>query len=317
MDRMAPDALTGMTRPGFSTKRHGLRAVLAVALAQGVWLISAPGCGGSGANLGCPAVAGCGGDPTGTWTLETPTSYCAYVPPLTYSVLTNAPPLDLVPPESMVQQTPGKAAAASKYSGDWCYSLVYEPPPPADAAAAGLTMGGISNINLPKTPGALGVSAVDAANGAAPVSFVLDTTHEYNVGVKTLGQDQTHFARECLTAYGANPTCADLASGIIAFYMAMPNFRDVVCLPASDGGCDCSYSYAGAAADVGSWRTVGNILYFFSQQNPTQPVVETDYCVVDDGKTKTLTLGGHNGQSMFADDGLRTLTLSYLGPPAM
>ncbi len=315
MDRLAPDALTGLTRPGSSRKRHGLRAALAVALAQGVWLICAPGCGGSGATLGCPAVAGCGGNPSGTWQLQSPSSYCAYVPPLTYSVLTNTPPLDLMPPESMVQQTPGKPPAAPKYSGDWCYALVYEPTPPAGAAGAGLTMGGISNINLPKTPGGLGVAAVDAANGAVPASFVLDTTHEYNIGVKTLGQDQVHFAPDCLTAYGANPTCADLATGIVAYYVAMPNFRNVVCLAASDGGCDCSYAYAGAAADTGSWRSVGNILYFFSDQNPTQPVVETDYCVTDNGKT--LTLGGRNGQSMFADNGLRSVTLSYIGPPAM
>jgi hypothetical protein len=215
----------------------------------------------------------------------------------------------------MVQQTPGKPPPAPKYSGDWCYSLVYEPTPPADAADAGLTMGGVTYIKLPQAPGGVSVGPTQAALGSVPVSFVMDASHEYSIGVKTFAENQVHFAPDCLTAYGAHPTCTELAASIVAF--VIPNYNDVTCLAASDGGCDCSYSFAGAAADTGSWRTVGNILYFLSQQNPSQPVVTTDYCVVDDGKTKTFTLGGHNGQSMFADNGLRSLTLSYIGPPPM
>jgi hypothetical protein len=293
---------------------QGLRAAIAIAVAQTLWLISAPGCGGSGADLGCPGVAGCGGDPTGKWILQSPDSYCAYVPPLSYNILVNAPPLDLVPPQSMVQQTPGKSPPAAKSAGDWCYALQYEPPSPADAGITGLsTMGGITSIALPQAPGGVSVGAMQAALGSQPVTFVMDSTHEYSIGVKTYSQNQVHFAPSCLSAYGPPPTCADLQAQIVAF--VIPNYNNVTCLPASDGGCDCSYSFAGAAADTGSWRTAGNIIYFLSDQNVTQPVVEADYCIKDDGKT--FVLGGHNGESMFADKGLRSLTLSYNGPPDM
>jgi hypothetical protein len=141
------------------------------------------------------------------------------------------------------------------------------------------------------------------------VLFQLNADNTYMVGANTLAANtQIHFAPACLTAFGATPTCSELASQTQAYLTthSQEAFQDFSCADSASGGCDCSYAYAGEAADQGSWRVSGNVLYFLSESNNTQQVVATDFCAQGD----SLVISGHNGISLFNDRGLRTLTLT-------
>jgi hypothetical protein len=264
-------------------------AALALRSAPLCWAVCATACGGSaGAEDGCPNLDGCGGDPSGSWVLHLA---CQYVPPLTYTVPTVAPP------QTMLAQTPGPAAPATKSAGDWCSSLVFEPPGPN--TPSGSPAGQVTQVLLPH--GAGKVTATTA---------ILSANHNYNTAVDTKSTTLTHFAPTCITAYGAHPSCAELATELASFESAMPNYAKMVCNDAADGGCDCTYDYVSTAADTGSWRvTGGNLLYFISAYNQFQPIVETTFCSANN----TLTITGRNGTSLFAVSGLRTLTLAPAG----
>jgi hypothetical protein len=266
--------------------------VLTLLAAQAVSLLSAAGCGGSaGAQDGCPELPTCGGDPTGSWQVRAVGGSCQYLPPVTYSV-----PV-LPPPATMLQQTP-TPQTAPKSPGDDCFSLVYEP-----------------NV-LPNSSGPIQLVALPHQQGTVrngPVNLLPD--HEYNVAVQTVSYTTVHFSRACLTAYGANPSCDDLAKALPEF-ATEPNYQfsetgaattdPFVCIVGSPDGCDCTYPYESTAADVGTWRVTGNILYFLSEQNVTEPITETTYC--SDPVAKTLTITGRDGQSLFSVKGLRSFT---------
>ena len=178
-------------------RKRWLGSAIAVLAAQSIYAVSATGCGGSaGAEVGCPALPACGGNPVGTWEVQT---FCQYVPPITYSV-----PSPRGVPTTPLAQTP-TAQAAAKSPGDECFDLVYEPQP------LGAT-GNIKLVNLPHIQG-------EVVNG--PV--VLSQDGFYSVAVQTLSNNTVHFAPTCLTAYGANPSCSDLASAL-ATYNNMPNY---------------------------------------------------------------------------------------------
>jgi hypothetical protein len=260
---------------------------MALAVSVSASLLS---CSGAGANLGCPNDTGCGGDPTGSWQMSTA---CQFVPPLSYSVQV------LDPPQTM-PQSPNLAPPppSSKTSGDWCQSLVYGPPDAQSLAAkTALPSGRITQLNLFHAP--------------APVQFMNVTlspgVHTYSAALQIESNNETHFAPSCLTAYGQHPSCSDLAEQIILFTKPMANFQNQSCTDAADGGCDCKYQYESSSSDVGTWRTEGNLLYFFSSQSVLQPITTVNYCVSAD-KTK-LAITGFNGQSLFAKSGLRSLYL--------
>jgi hypothetical protein len=292
--------------PRAPRRRFGLGALLAEVSLLGICLANAAACSGPGAQLGCPAIDACGGSPQdliGNWQLQSPDSYCVYIPPLTYTVPTNNPPLTFVPAQAALAQTPSKATPP-KSAGDWCYSLEYLPPAPADA---GFTMGGVVTVTLPIPPGGIAPAAA-LGDAGPPVLFSLQPNNTYAVYANTLAYAQgIHFAPPCLTAFGATPTCSDLTSQTQAYLTAHSQvaFRDFSCVDSADGGCDCSYEYAGEAADQGSWRVSGTVLYFLSESNATQQVVATDFC----SQRNSLVISGHNGISLFNDHGLRTLML--------
>jgi hypothetical protein len=280
-----------------------LGARLAMVSLHGICLVNAAACSGPGAQLGCPAINACGGSPQGTWALQSPDSYCVYVPPLTYTVPTNNPPLTFVPAQTALAQMPSRATPP-KSAGDWCYSLEYLPPAPADA---GFTAGGVVTVTLPVPPG--GIAPAEALGDAGPpVLFSLRPDSTYAVYAKTLAYAQIHFAPPCLTAFGATPSCSDLTSQTQAHLTATSQgaFLDFSCVDSTAGGCDCSYAYAGEVADQGSWHVTGTVLYFLSENNATQQVVAADFCSQDN----SLVVSGHNGISLFNDRGLRTLTLA-------
>jgi hypothetical protein len=284
-------------------RRFRLRALLAMASLLGICLANATACSGLGAQLGCPSINACGGNPQGTWTLQSPDSYCVYVPPVTYAVPTSNPPLTFVPAQASLAQMPSKATPP-KSAGDWCYSLEYLPSAPADS---GFTPGGVVTVALPIPPGGI-APAADLGDAGPPVLFALQPNYTYTVYAKTLAYAQIHFAPPCLTAFGATPTCSDLTIQTQAHLTATSQgaFLDFSCVDSAAGGCDCSYTYAGEAADQGSWRVSGTVLYFLSESSATQQVVATDFCAKDN----SLVVSGHNGISLFNDRGLRTLTLA-------
>jgi hypothetical protein len=269
-------------------------AVSALRSAPLCWAICATACGGAaGAEDGCPDLDGCGGSPVGSWQLQSVDPVCQYVPPLTYSVPTVAPP------QTMLAQSPGQTAPAPKSAGDWCSSLVFEPPGPN--TPSGSPAGQVTQVLL-----------AHAAGDVTAATAVLSANHNYSTAVDTKSTTLTHFAPTCITAYGAHPTCAELATELSSFESAMPNYANMVCNDATDGGCDCSYVYVSTAADTGSWRIAGNnILYFISAYNQFQPIVETTFCAPDKGSSLTVT--GRNGVSLFAVTGLRTLRLAPAG----
>jgi hypothetical protein len=288
-------------------RTHSTSAVaLAAITLVGIGLASASACSGPGAQLGCPPINACGGNPQGTWTLQnSPDSYCVYVPPLSYSVPTNNPPLTFVPAQAGLAQMPTRATPP-KSAGDWCYSLEYLPSVPPDS---GFTAGGVLTVTLPIPPGGI----APPGDGGPPVLFQLNADNTYMVGANTLAANtQIHFAPPCLTAFGATPTCSELASQIQAYLTthSQEAFHDFSCADSASGGCDCTYAYAGEAADQGSWRVSGNVLYFLSESNNTQQVVATDFCEAGN----SLVISGHNGISLFNDRGLRTLALQRATP---
>ncbi len=284
-------------------RRLRVGALLGLVSLLGICLANAAACSGPGARLGCPDIDACGGKPQGTWTLQSSDSYCVYVPPLAYSVPTSAPPLTFVPSQASLAQMPSKATPP-KSAGDWCYSLEYLPSGPADA---GFTPGGVVTVALPIPPGGIEPTA-NLGDAGPPVLFTLQADNTYTVYAKTLAYAQIHFAPPCLTAFGASPSCSDLTTQTQAHLTAVSagTYLNFSCVDSQAGGCDCSYAYAGEAADQGSWRVSGTVLYFLSESNATQQVVATDFCAGDN----SLVISGHNGISLFNDRGLRTLTLT-------
>jgi hypothetical protein len=274
---------------GIGTLTTVFGRALGVVVAAAMAASATSGCTGEGADYGCPDITGCGGDPTatgqdppGNWNIH---SWCQYVPPFTYTV---TPPPS---PQIWLNQAPAKTPAASKASGDWCQSIVYTP---ANSPGNSTGQARLTFPTLNHTPGVLTGATVN-----------LDpNSHTYQVAISTSSSTTTHFAPSCLTAFGNSTSCTDFETQLAASY-GVPNYQNTVCSDASDGGCDCSFLFAGAAADQGTWRTVGDTLYFFSAFNELQPIVETTYC----SSNHTLSISGKNGTSLFAVAGLRTLTL--------
>jgi hypothetical protein len=259
-------------------------AAAALALPLGAWAaVGTSGCSGAGANLGCTVAGDCGGNPEGAWFA---TSVCQFIPPLSYTA-------NALFPQQTAPQTPKLATPppSNKPSGDWCSQLLYSPE------VSPLTGSHVGFVNLFHAP--------------APVVFatvIMTPDHAYNYAQTAASPNEAHFAPTCLTSEGANPSCTDLAAGVEGYYSSTPNFapQSFVCTPASDGGCDCSYSFEIISADQGVWQTVGNTLTFFSNQSGSQPITTTTFCA----SGGTLTMTGVNGQSMFSLTGLRTLFMA-------
>jgi len=239
-------------------------------------VLAVSGCSGKGVAGSCKDIAACGGDPTGTWTIGNVCQFDVTSPPLLMSPTA---------PGYLTPQTPALADPAPNptTAGDWCSGLIYLPPP---AAGMGSPVAGIQFWPAP------------LAFSGGSVAFEAD--HNYTV-ITTLDAAQTtHFSQACLQAYGAKPSCAELTTGLQT--VSNPNYQNLECRDASDGGCDCDYTLEGTGSDSGTWAVKGNqiIEYSSSSGKPPQAV---DFCV--DGST--LTLGGANGASL-GTAGLRSLT---------
>jgi hypothetical protein len=287
-------------------------AVTAAAAFLAVIAVVGSGCTGDGAEYGCPSLRSCGGDPTGAWKA---TSWCDKVIPSTFTNSEQGTTADGVFAAQNQPQSPtlAKPSGPVTSSGNWCESLIYSPPNPNNPVTTQLpTNGAITSLSLYHP---------NASVTGLTLNFLAD--HSYQASATTNGPAAVHFDNSCLTAYGANPSCSDLGTQLHQFYFAMPNFQNIVCCstgsvgddagncPAdSRNGCDCTYTYAGTAADEGIWRVVGSTLYLTSTENPTVQLVEASFCADrSNPNMPTLTISGFNGFDLDGVNGFRTATM--------
>jgi hypothetical protein len=314
-------------RPGSSSARPCAKWALVAALGLGLGAVCAVGCGG-GAEGGCPALASCVGDPTGTWT-ATAADACQYRP------VRPAQPADVnsfvgkgVLAPTLAPPQPQPVMSQQSTSGDWCSALVYSTAmPPVSYVTlwhdAPAFAGGQVSFNSDHTYSVkLTFSTPGYANGEGDPDAGTGTGAPPGAG-----SNATHFAPICLLAYGATPTCDDLTQGLTAFYKPVPpataSFQNIRCAPASDGGCDCSYVYVVVVQDSGTWSVSGDTLledstmgsYSYNglllttqgapSQVPAQPMQAT-FCK----QNGQLLLTGARGSSLSWVTGLRTMKLT-------
>jgi hypothetical protein len=279
-----------------------------VALA-GLAAAAAPACG-KGAKGSCPQLDICGGSPASD-TFWQVTDFCM-VPsvrpsqPSDVSDFTTMMPLapTIAPPQ------PNPVVATQTTSGDWCSSLNYKPDDT------------IGNANLwhespqisadPTKPSTM----FFGKDGSYLTKLILEVPQ---------GQDFTHFARRCLIANGApNPTCDKLAKGLTDFYKPIkdsvpPTFSNIMCADASDGGCDCTYTYTVQVDDSGTWAISKEDNTLLLQDSPvlqfngatmnaqaTTTMLQSSICA----SANRLELSGVRGGSLSNIQGLRTLVLA-------
>jgi hypothetical protein len=298
------------------------RPVLALALVAGA--VALVGCG-TGAKGDCPALASCGGSPAGSWTLANATDACQVpvVRPTQPADVTEFANHTMATPAIIAPPQPNPVVLQQTTSGDWCSSLVYNPDDT------------VSNANLWH-------DAPELMPGGTLKFF--DVDHSYitslTFSTKNLPRERntTHFAPRCLLASGGgqpNPqtglpaagTCVKLATGLNAFYVPIkttvpPNFSDITCTDASDGGCDCTYVYTVAIDDSGKWtvpagtttllQDSGIFTYNGAAPNSQAPggTIKSDFCATGG----QLLLTGPNGGSLSGIQGLRTMVMTLLPP---
>jgi hypothetical protein len=294
---------------GVLLSRPMLGALSTIVAAATLGVVFGSGCGGVGAEGTCPALEACGGDPTGTWSIQQACEYQAPRPTQPTDVMDymGTPPIPptLTPP----QPQPTQLVAAN--SGDWCSSLDYNG-------------GTVNNVTL--------WHDVPTLQPGSEIAFNPDQTYTalYKFSTQYPGaRNTTHFAPICLTANGGDPTCADLEAGLTKFYAPgggtpppPPTFNNIQCTTSpADKGCDCTYYFALQVVDQGTWSRSGDTI---SQQNsnftyngavlklasPAQ-TMKTTFCRPT-SDTSTLYLTGANGASISDLVGLRTLSLKAM-----
>jgi hypothetical protein len=243
------------------------------------------GCTGKGVGGTCADIPGCGGDITGTWKVN---GFCQFDVPEAPSSKSSLPAGYTTP------QTPVLATAVppTPPSGDWCQALVYRPP------SAPTQFQGLSLYPPPQrfTDGMLTFNA----------------DHSYMFVTTNVAHTVAHLTPSCLTAYGGTPSCSELTDAIVN--SANPNYQNVMCTPASDGGCDCGVDIAGTGSDNGTWLIDGSmtVVVRYPTHNGDDPQL-ANFCVSNQNGTDVLTLNGYNGASI-GSLGLRTLVATRVAP---
>lgn len=275
-------------------------------------LLAAAGCSGKGTNGACVDGATCGGDPTGTWNVD---GACQF-------------PVDTIaqafgPAEQVDHPQPPVLTASplpQTTDGAWCSRLFYG----VMDTDAMVMNSKIREVDLPH-----GAPALAAPAGSMTFS---KSPNKYSVKLSFAGAYATHFGPLCLQFGGATPSCADLTANLTQYYLtdakagmmdaqgnpAPPAFTAINCSTASDGGCDCNYTYQVTLTDSGTWNNLGNAItessdlgaYQYNGQPVAasqQPVkaVAASFCV----NGNTLTLSGYNGTMLSSAPGLRVLSL--------
>jgi hypothetical protein len=260
-------------------------------------------CGGKGAGGPCPVLSDCGGDPTGVWAV---TESCSFE---TYS----KPSVETVPPEYGIPSPPAP-------SGDWCWSLVVNPDGAiVNATPAPMTGATIGNNSL--NAGASTVNG-DIVNSGT-VCFNPDHTYVYTL--TAVSHNQLYLARSCLGVNGANMTCSALADALTTFFTAeSPQYYNFACSSVGED-CNCTFDYTespsandSAVGTTGTWTLQDGLIWTYANIGQalsnlsygSHTVMQTDYCVSDEGQTLQLT--GYRGTPIQLHAGLRTLTLTKM-----
>jgi hypothetical protein len=263
------------------------------------------GCAGNGAQGSCGDAtgmcAGAPGDPTGQWGVEGFCSYPADMPnrPMSLTELTTRP------------QNPSIAAPQPQPTtdGSWCYDLILKP-------ATATAPSAVSSVNLWHDVPALGAGS--------SVTFSTDGT--YAVDLKfSEPVAGTHFTPYCLQYQGQTQiNCADLATEITAFYANAAGanrvaFNGINCASsASDGGCDCGYSYSVEVSDMGTWVKSGDLIqesstqYLYNGISVMSQAPELSLFATYCQSNSTLLLSGYLGSDLSSVVGLRTLSLARM-----
>lgn len=249
-------------------------------------LASLAACSGKGVAGNCTDYPACGGDPSGTWQIQTECQFDVYQPATAPSPIASA----YTVPQTPALATPAPSTALS--SGEWCSGLVYLPATSADANQ-------LAGVAFYPAPLEFHSGFVTFTPSDDPAQQLF----QFTIAVKSKPQ-LTHFAPACLQAYGANPSCDDITAGLIAQGTSV-NYQNASCATASDGGCDCSYNLADTNGDSGQWRLIGNTIYAFNSPSG-HPAQAMDYCV----NGNTMTLSGKDGSHLLGSAGIRTMTLT-------
>jgi hypothetical protein len=112
----------------------------------------------------------------------------------------------------------------------------------------------------------------------------------------TYGQ---YFSRSCLTAHGDNPSCADFDAALNAFFQSSSGISGIACADAAEGGCECSYEFAAAAAFNGTWAASDGVVTHFDAFGKLPS--RADYCV----SGTVLELRGHERTFLWDQAGVR------------
>jgi hypothetical protein len=139
-----------------------------------------------------------------------------------------------------------------------CENLIYLPAVPTGDPPIPIT-----NVALPGGGGTV-----------QQVSVTFNADRSYGLYISRSASVTAHFAPYCLTAWGANQSCKDLEMSVVQVEDAMPNYQNIACTSAADGGCDCTYTFESATADIGSWSVDGTGLTLASTTpyGPTEAV---------------------------------------------
>jgi hypothetical protein len=280
-------------------------------LGWGALGLGAAGCG-KGNKGDCPQLDICGGSPASDTAWQV-TSACQVGPvrpaepgDVNDFMTMNPQAATITPPQ------PNPVVAQQTTSGDWCSSLVFTQNDE------------ITNANLWHEPAQI------SEDPAKPSTIIFGKDGTYLTKLVfdvPTGRDFTHFTRRCLVANGnVNPTCDKLATALTAYYkpanVGVPaTFGDIGCAAASDGGCDCTYTFTLEVDDSGQWaidKTDETILVQDSttlQFNgatmnaaATTTTLRSSLCAAG----QQLELSGLRGGSLSNVQGLRTLGLTAM-----
>lgn len=270
---------------------RSLRASSVAALALGL-AACGKGTGGS-----CADIDACGGSKAnllGDWKID---SVCQYEVPEPYLLMSP------ISPQLTTPQTPAYAPPPppTTTSGDWCSGLIYRP----DVIAG--TMTNVEAIQFYHAP-------LLFTKGNATFSHDDKLGDRFAVIITLEREQTTHFTRGCLDAYGAHPTCDQLAEGLTN--EPNPNYQPpagkdtIPCVATADDGCDCSYTLEGTGSENGTFQLdsgdTGTTIFEFGDNSGKAPQL-VDFCMSNDNNT--LTLGGFNGAAL-GTLGIRSMVLS-------
>ena len=130
----------------------------------------------------------------------------------------------LVDPAVPVTSAPGTCAIPVVRPDNGCKGFEYFP--------ASSPTPGITAVALPLPP-------VVTITGA---DFQLNSDQSYSIQLTSLGSASLELTPACLTAHGANPTCAELQSPLLQATATAPDISRLACAALPDGGCGCSRS---------------------------------------------------------------------------